>query len=898
MALSGNADKVLPIVAELNYPLNGQSTGGGIEVSGASAGQTVKIAEVDANGVPTAWEPVDFPKDGLPGKDGQDGYAPQKGVDYFDGKDGKSAYETAKEGGYTGTEGEFAKRLANGTDEEAVNTLIGTAMRSVKTYGAKGDGVTDDTDAFIAALADKQSVVYVPGGTYLLSKTIVITENSCLELSQDTLLKFTQTTGNCIEMRGSAVLRGNHGIVDVPYGFSGNAVSIDTALDGYGHMSIPPYKMQCPTWKRQRFVYDLNVVMANADGKYRPMDGKCTGTAIYMSAYNDPNRVDEVPFLWGIVMSGIRIAGGFSYGVLAENFDGVNEDDAWNHELRIEAIIEGCEVGVSLVNCNTAHLDVTVQPTVATNGTKYAKCGIRLEDAKWIDATGSFVWDWKSSTTLLDASDENQHIAMYGDCRGLVLSDHRWHNAASAFTDVRTEIYTDTPSNLEKMTILQEPITRWFRPKDGKPYFFDGLRERALMLETDKFSAEQAEFIHPADGFYTYDEDYTNLVNGYTDGCYLVAGGKTSPLAGYVTTDFIKIDGADSHTYRIGGKGIKNDSYGYCRIAWYDGEKNLKGDVMIWNKIGSSQYYPVIVDDDSVAIAFETNANVAAPKGAEWFRVTAEGQGENLIVTIDDPLDYKAIWHGEPKKLDDSIHAKNDWNASEGEVGYIANRTHYETLVELVPETSVEVDSEGFGVLMNAVEYNEGDRFQITVNGTVYNAEAMTTDGVCIIVSLDASGVPVVMLASGALSDLEPSMMVVISPVYESTTIALSIMGMGVKPLSETYLPDTAKTYIIKVTAEEWAAKDSENSVVMSQPYDSFIDLLYAGGNVCIDLRGAYEDGTFFTDGFSKVIATLFAAANDNNTQNMLILRAVVNTGYNFDFVDFRFTGVKTPPTA
>ena len=35
--------------------------GSGIEVSGAAVGQTIKIAEVDENGVPTAWEAVEFP---------------------------------------------------------------------------------------------------------------------------------------------------------------------------------------------------------------------------------------------------------------------------------------------------------------------------------------------------------------------------------------------------------------------------------------------------------------------------------------------------------------------------------------------------------------------------------------------------------------------------------------------------------------------------------------------------------------------------------------------------------------------------------------------------------------------------------------------------------------------
>lgn len=41
-----------------------ESSGGGIAVTGATVGQTVKISAVDENGVPTAWESVDFPSGG------------------------------------------------------------------------------------------------------------------------------------------------------------------------------------------------------------------------------------------------------------------------------------------------------------------------------------------------------------------------------------------------------------------------------------------------------------------------------------------------------------------------------------------------------------------------------------------------------------------------------------------------------------------------------------------------------------------------------------------------------------------------------------------------------------------------------------------------------------------
>ena len=54
------------------------------------------------------------------GAEGAPGYTPQKGIDYFDGK---TAYEYAKEGGFTGTEQDFAHKLSqeNYTKNESDN---------------------------------------------------------------------------------------------------------------------------------------------------------------------------------------------------------------------------------------------------------------------------------------------------------------------------------------------------------------------------------------------------------------------------------------------------------------------------------------------------------------------------------------------------------------------------------------------------------------------------------------------------------------------------------------------------------------------------------------------------------------------------------------------------------
>lgn len=63
--LQANNEELQSILNKVNALPNADS-GGDIDlgVTGATVGQTVKIAEVDENGVPTAWLPTDFPSGG------------------------------------------------------------------------------------------------------------------------------------------------------------------------------------------------------------------------------------------------------------------------------------------------------------------------------------------------------------------------------------------------------------------------------------------------------------------------------------------------------------------------------------------------------------------------------------------------------------------------------------------------------------------------------------------------------------------------------------------------------------------------------------------------------------------------------------------------------------------
>lgn len=124
----------------------------------------------------------------------------------------------------------------------------------------------------------------------------------------------------------------------------------------------------------------------------------------------------------------------------------------------------------------------------------------------------------------------------------------------------------------------------------------------------------------------------------YTDGKYLGSSGAPSDMGGFVTTGFIPFDGGAEHVYRIGGEGIKWNEYG-SRIAWYKADFSIKGSPASYEKIGISIYYPTKVEDANAAAAFSTDANVAPPQGAAYFRVSAKGSGENLIITLDEPIE-------------------------------------------------------------------------------------------------------------------------------------------------------------------------------------------------------------------------------------------------------------------
>lgn len=615
---------------------------------------------------------------GPAGANGKDGYTPIKGVDYFDGAPGAtgatgpagvSPTVSVSKSGRTTTititdaSGTKTATIKDGTDgspgsdatvtaASVKNALGYTPMNSgeyavsVKALGARGDNSTDDTAVFQSALANYRTV-YVPGGKYKLSGELVVGSNCQLEFAQDAVLYFTQTTGNCISMKMSANIVGNHATVSVPYAFSGNVIYIYAGLND-SVKDIPPFTQWDPMWKTGRFITALNIVKPDPRGFYYSMDGTCNGTAVYLCARYD----DASNFIWATNLSLLRIAGAFKYGVFAESFkDEPIHGAGWIHQLRVDGFIDGPEVGLYLKNNEHTYASVLILPRRAytTDGEyiPYAKWGICLENTRDTNLLGSRVMDWNSTYSLWQPGNINQHIALLGNCTDVKLDDFLYYMNPSY--DIRDLIYTDTPSNLESVSILEEPITRWFKPIDGMPYFNDGFTEKRLMLREELDSLAHLDRIPNfenkiptainTDGSIFYDKGYIQSgVRWNQNGGNLLTDQPNHGCTGLIPAKPGDVIRAQNLSYKAG-----ND---YDNMAFFDENKNWIGTVVCSNLITNGSYYwsdNYAETDGGFEVQVSNRSGSVQSTAYVAFSFYRTDIGDQPIITVNEPLSYSEV---------------------------------------------------------------------------------------------------------------------------------------------------------------------------------------------------------------------------------------------------------------
>lgn len=102
---------------------------------------------------------------------------------------------------------------------------------NVKMFGAKGDGVNDDTSSIMRALSVMKSrfnkCLYFPSGTYLLTRTIELQEGTTLkgESKHNTTLKF-MGGGNVVQSENFTQLEGG-AVLTAPSNFTVTDITVD-----------------------------------------------------------------------------------------------------------------------------------------------------------------------------------------------------------------------------------------------------------------------------------------------------------------------------------------------------------------------------------------------------------------------------------------------------------------------------------------------------------------------------------------------------------------------------------------------------------------------------------------------------------------------------------------------
>lgn len=114
-------------------------------------------------------------------------------------------------------------------------SMISSAPKSVLDFGAVGDGVTDDTAALQAALTSGQSIVGVPGATYLISASLTMAVDGTQFDGQGCSFKVSSGTLTGTLYQGQFfILQANRLVLRnfvIPYSALAH---FDTAIDGQG----------------------------------------------------------------------------------------------------------------------------------------------------------------------------------------------------------------------------------------------------------------------------------------------------------------------------------------------------------------------------------------------------------------------------------------------------------------------------------------------------------------------------------------------------------------------------------------------------------------------------------------------------------------------------------------
>ena len=286
---------------------------------------------------------------------------------------------------------------------------VGIGYVNVKDYGAKGDGVTDDTAALQAALNSSNKKIYIPTGDFICTSSLTINADTkiCGDGPKLSVLKWASATGNGLV----PVLTGNnitiHGIkLYSTVDSTGWAIYYEQLSDAMREFKFYDYEIEGFN-NGVRLSYIINGYI----GKGR-MIGNGTGVeGIGLSLGNYPDIG-----VYGTTIEKSYIST-YKFG-----YKGSGERSL----LMLNPIIEGCWYPIH----SEANGKITiVSPYFENNSTSYPLIAAEAttDDASGITVINPFVWNLSGPETDLESRVEGPRISIIYSGRDTV---EQWGNDA------------------------------------------------------------------------------------------------------------------------------------------------------------------------------------------------------------------------------------------------------------------------------------------------------------------------------------------------------------------------------------------------------------------------------------------------------------------------------------
>jgi hypothetical protein len=460
--------------------------------------------------------------------------------------------------------------------------------------------------------------------------------------------------------------------------------------------------------------------------------------------------------------------------------------------------------------------------------------------------------------------------------------------------DIRDLIYTDTPSNLEKITILQEPFTRWFKPVDNKPCFFNGdtTEELVRMKELNELISfeDRPTFDNVLQTATDEDGNVFNGIGYMKYGMWEVDGKTLTPTNWLGCTGYIPCRAGQ--VIRV--KGIKFiNADDYSRIIMLDANHNKLLHVNHSIFKTATNFLDYVDTEDGFEMTVKP-AGVCVDTAYIKLNFTLAGLTKNPVIAIDQEIGFEYSGHlaegikVSANQIEGTIPGGGGGSGGGSGGGgggadlldengiikqeYLPEGFPYKSGDDnavILPTVTLEPipDMDGQMVIADVLEVIVGEEYTVNWNGTEYKTKCVSMPdaageeaafyagalGNVGALGGDITDEPFLIIAVAKEAVAEAEVGAVVFPIDGSTSATISITGFKGKfrPIDNMYLRTGPETVIVDLRQTD--------RFESSYTPEEILDALLSGKDVKIYYEESFGAGIytiFSAETFTKTMAT------------------------------------------